>query len=266
MHAMIKWVVVAGALAAGGCAVTGGPGYGGSYGGYPSGPAYPSPGYGNQGERFRCESEDGRQKYCTVDTRGGVSLVRQLSSTPCVRGTTWGTDRRGVWVSRGCRAEFATGYGNAGGDYPGGVLPGYPGGGQGQGTIRCESDDGRTRQCALNTAGGVRLVRQLSSTRCIEGRNWGYDRNAIWVSQGCRAEFQTGVGGGPGWGSGGSAGQLIRCESPGNRQQRCSVPVRGGVELVRQISSTRCVEGSNWGFDRNGIWVDRGCRAEFRVR
>jgi hypothetical protein len=25
-----------------------------------------------------------------------------------VQGQTWGTDRRGVWVDRGCRAEFRT--------------------------------------------------------------------------------------------------------------------------------------------------------------
>jgi hypothetical protein len=25
------------------------------------------------------------------------------------------------------------------------------------------------------------------------------------------------------------------------------------------------VEGRTWGFDRNGIWVDRGCRADFEV-
>lgn len=54
--------------------------------------------------------------------------------------------------------------------------------------VRCESVDGRTRECAADTRDGVRLVRQLSKSACLEGRNWGYGRDRIWVSQGCRGE------------------------------------------------------------------------------
>ena len=36
---------------------------------------------------------------------------------------------------------------------------------------------------------GVRLVRQKSNVRCIEGRTWGYTRNRIWVDRGCEADF-----------------------------------------------------------------------------
>ena len=57
--------------------------------------------------------------------------------------------------------------------------------------IRCESNDGRTRECAANTRAGVQLVRQLSRAACIQGRTWGYGRNGIWVSNGCRAEFRS---------------------------------------------------------------------------
>ena len=56
--------------------------------------------------RVRCESRDRRTEYCGVDIRGGVRLVRQLSDRRCVRGSTWGTDGRGIWVTDGCRAEF----------------------------------------------------------------------------------------------------------------------------------------------------------------
>ena len=38
---------------------------------------------------------------------------------------------------------------------------------------------------------GVQLVRQLSSSPCVQGRSWGYGRNGIWVAQGCRAEFRS---------------------------------------------------------------------------
>jgi hypothetical protein len=53
-----------------------------------------------------CKSEDGRRKFCEVDTRDGVRLVRQVGDAPCRLNETWGFDRRGIWVDRGCRAEF----------------------------------------------------------------------------------------------------------------------------------------------------------------
>jgi hypothetical protein len=35
--------------------------------------------------------------------------------------------------------------------------------------------------------------------------------------------------------------------------------------LVRQRSGSPCIEGRTWGRDRSGVWVDRGCRADFEV-
>ena len=78
--------------------------------------------------------------------------------------------------------------GGYGGNYGGGH--GGPDYGMGR-VFRCESSDGRTRECAANTRAGVQLVRQLSRAACIQGRTWGYGRNGIWVSDGCRAEFRS---------------------------------------------------------------------------
>ena len=55
----------------------------------------------------------------------------------------------------------------------------------------------------------------------------------------------------------------IRCESYGNRQQRCNVRTDNRVELTRVIGG-RCSKGRDWGFDADGVWVSGGCRAEFR--
>lgn len=55
----------------------------------------------------------------------------------------------------------------------------------------------------------------------------------------------------------------IRCESNGNRQQRCKVRTDNRVDLTRVIGG-RCSKGRDWGFDANQIWVSGGCRAEFR--
>ncbi|HEY9541442.1 MAG TPA: DUF3011 domain-containing protein [Luteimonas sp.] len=157
------------------------------------------------------------------------------------------------------------------GSYPGDRYPGsnYPGSGYGNSTVRCESKDRRTRHCNIDTRGGVRLTRRLSDASCVQGRSWGYDSRGVWVSNGCRAEFVSGGGNyGPGYGNrpgDNYYGQTVRCESNDRRQRRCNVSVRRGVDIVRQLSKTRCVQGQNWGWDRSGIWVRGGCRAEFRV-
>lgn len=63
-------------------------------------------------------------------------------------------------------------------------------------TVRCESDGNRERSCRVDTRGGVRLVNQLSRQGCWQGDTWGYDRDRIWVRNGCRAEFRVGDSGG----------------------------------------------------------------------
>lgn len=126
-----------------------------------------------------CESHDRRTNYCNADVRAGVRLKRQLSDRRCVRGSTWGANARGIWVTDGCRAEFEVGDQHRYGD-----------------TVRCESSDGRTRYCNADTRYGVRLWRQLSKSYCEEGRTWGVTRDRIWVSRGCRADFRVGDRGG----------------------------------------------------------------------
>ena len=215
--------------------------------------------YRNDGSQVvRCESVDGRTRECAADTRGGVRLLRQLSRSACLEGRNWGYGRDRIWVSQGCRAEFATGYGYgdrgpAGGQY-----------GHGGELVRCESNDGRQRQCAVDTRGGVELVRQLSRTPCIRGDSWGWNERGVWVSNGCRGEFRTGSAWGRGRPESGHP-QIVRCESGEGRTQHCPVQTRGGVRLIRQLSRSACLEGRTWGRDRDGIWVSRGCRAEFEV-
>jgi len=55
----------------------------------------------------------------------------------------------------------------------------------------------------------------------------------------------------------------VRCASEGFEYTRCPADTRGGVQLLEQLSDTTCREGENWGYDRRGIWVDRGCAGKF---
>ncbi len=57
---------------------------------------------------FSCSS-NGQRTFCPVDSaRGNPRFRRQLGNVRCVEGYTWGSERDGVWVDRGCRAEFET--------------------------------------------------------------------------------------------------------------------------------------------------------------
>jgi Protein of unknown function (DUF3011)/Ricin-type beta-trefoil lectin domain-like len=62
-----------------------------------------------EGYTVTCASEDGRRKFCQVDTHNGVRLVRELGGPGCRMNETWGFDQRGIWVDHGCRAEFQLG-------------------------------------------------------------------------------------------------------------------------------------------------------------
>lgn len=61
------------------------------------------------GFTLTCESRNGRRQYCNADTSGGVRIVRELSNGACRNSDNWGFDKRGVWVDRGCAAEFSVG-------------------------------------------------------------------------------------------------------------------------------------------------------------
>ncbi len=138
----------------------------------------------------RCESINNRPKECRLD--GRARLVRQLSGSACVEGRSWGQGRGGVWVNHGCRAEFVSDRGR----------PSRPGHGNGHGNgygngwgssaqvVDCDSNDRRQRRCNMTIRSDARLLRQKSGSACIEGQSWGWDRNGLWVSNGCRGQFQ----------------------------------------------------------------------------
>lgn len=90
------------------------------------------------------------------------------------------------------------------GGYPGGGWGGRGPGGRGPGggwggrdtTVTCESINYRPNNCYVG--GPIRnayIVNQRSNSPCIQGRSWGYDRNSIWVADGCRATFGVDFGG-----------------------------------------------------------------------
>ena len=58
--------------------------------------------------------------------------------------------------------------------------------------VTCVSTGDQRQHCPANTSAGVVILRQSSETNCLLGRNWGYDAQGVWVSEGCGGEFATG--------------------------------------------------------------------------
>lgn len=62
-----------------------------------------------------------------------------------------------------------------------------------------------------------------------------------------------------------SADQTLRCESFHQVHEFCRVDTHGYVRLSREFSKSKCHQGRTWDYDRRGIWVDDGCKAEFVI-
>jgi len=214
----------------------------------------------SQTQTVSCSSDDMRWHACQADTSSGVRLLRQRSEADCVYGSTWGYDDRGIWVDRGCRADFETG----GDSYSDDSDQPY------NVSVYCSSDDMHRRFCYTGPHGVVRLTKKHSEAECIEGRTWGHEPRGIWVDRGCRADFEVVVGGytggenyRPDWNTG--TVTSMNCSSQDGRRHHCAADTRWGVRLVKQRSGSPCTQGRTWGYDSNGIWVDRGCRADFEI-
>jgi hypothetical protein len=125
--------------------------------------------------------------------------------------------------------------------------------------VYCPSDDMGRAWCPADSRFGVRMIRQRSEATCIEGQTWGYGKRGIWVDRGCRADFRvTGD-----WQR--NAAALVYCPSDYMNRYFCPIDTRDGVFIIRQRSEADCVFNRTWGYDRDRIWVDRGCRADFEV-
>ncbi len=214
-----------------------------------------------------CSSNKGRYRECRIPFRGKARITEQLSDSACVRGRSWGEKPGAIWVSRGCRARFGVvggrRYGERDGDRGWVRDTNY--------AVNCDSVDGRRTVCTWdNRYGTPRMVQQISSSACIEGRDWGYDVNGgLWVNSGCRARFgyaPSSTDPSNGWVR--DNNYAVECSSADGRRAMCTWDTRYGTpRLIQQISSSACVEGRDWGYDSRGnLWVDAGCRARFGFR
>jgi hypothetical protein len=160
----------------------------------------------NQPRNVNCSSTDLRQRNCAIGPHNGVRLIKQRSRASCQG--NWGFNQDSIWVTNGCRATFEVlpyrpynnGHGNNNGFGNNGHGNNHGhGNNNGQGNnngfgnpnyskLICESIDMRRKSCSIPPRSKVKLIRQLSNKTCRS--NWGYDLRNIWVTNGCRAEFE----------------------------------------------------------------------------
>lgn len=242
-----------------------------------------APAAAQQWREITCESWNYREAVCAAPGAVRVQLLR-VRGGQCIEGDSWYHDGRAIHVRNGCRAVFRidanSGWGVGGWD-PNPGLGNGPGGGRWQ-VVRCESWNYRDQRCPVQgVISSARLLRVIAGD-CRDGATWRWDRRAISVRNGCRAEFEVmqgssgwggsgggsgggwGSGGGGGWGSGGGGGQpvSITCESWNYRSASCPAP-RGRQVRLSRVLGGNCVQGRTWGTSPGQIWVNGGCRAVF---
>ena len=232
-------------------------------------------GYGNgQARAVRCESRQGSRNFCRIPLGAQVRLVRQLSRTACVRGRSWYATSSGIWVSNGCRADFAIGRNSRYRNPDPMVRDDHYMDRSGR-VIHCESTSSGRNYC-----GDSHSRYSMAGNRdpdCIEGRTWGTDSRGVWVSGDCDADFN---GNQYDWSNGNRNGQsagneevshehivdgdgrMIHCQSTADGRNYC------GERDSRYVMSSRdadCIEGVTYGRDQRGTWVSGDCDAQFTL-
>lgn len=196
---------------------------------------------------IRCNSSVGGYNYCRTSTAGGVVLRVQHSRFGCHQNDTWGYDGGGIWVANGCSATFRTGRRDDDGDTAAkiglgilalGVLGALADNDNGD-------DDGYGNQPPPPPPQGYPP----------------YDPN--YPPQG--GGGYPPQGGYPQGGYDDDDAYIITCESKSNKSRFCPVPIRNYAQLVQQRSRTACRFNKTWGYDQRGVWVKKGCRADFAI-
>jgi hypothetical protein len=182
-----------------------------------------------------------------------------VSRQPCVSGESWGYNDHGIWVSHGCRADFAVG--------PGGYRDRYRDDGNSMYVdssghlVHCIATDSGRTYCGGRHAGYT--YSGAPNPNCIEGQTWGYDDRGVWVSGQCNGDFAyvdaDGVTASTAYVD--TSGRLVHCVSTISGRTYC------GTHHVRYSLSGNpnpyCVQGQTWGYDERGVWVSGQCVGDF---
>lgn len=128
--------------------------------------------------------------------------------------------------------------------------------------VRCESYNGGYNECRVGgRVSNAWMVQEHSKNACAFNQGWGFNRDRVWVHRGCRGTFRVELQ------NRRQPNDIeVTCSSDNYQYRNCYVgrQVYNGYVLA-QHSNAACVQGRSWGLMQNGVWVDRGCRATFRL-
>jgi hypothetical protein len=144
---------------------------------------------GGSHQTVNCESMNNAYRSCEIngiDTRS-VHLERQLSGSPCIRGTSWGVSDGeasppGIWVQNGCRATFSYTTGGFSFSPYGGTPHDFE--------LPCESLRGAWNHCDVQQVRNARVQIIAGNDACTEYKAWGVDDTGIWVRNDCQGAFR----------------------------------------------------------------------------
>ena len=209
-----------------------------------------------------CSSDDGQLHSCRINSDQPIHFVRQRSDAQCVEGQTYGINRGGVWVTNGCRADFAVGN-----NYQAGNNGYY----NQQGTYNNgQYDHDRDGYRDQNGNWHPRHHRDHDNDRDNNGyysqngsyNNGQYDRRGAYNNGGY-------VGAGqqhPTVYSGSYKNGKSTCSSqPGTGPIYCQTDGALSNATITK-SNGQCQRGQNWDINPDGLWVADGCSGEFQIQ
>jgi len=213
-------------------------------------------------DELRCGSRPGASNYCSADTSRGVELIYQHSSYACYYDDTWGYDRNGIWVANGCSATFRLGKKDKGkGDTAAAIGLGILALGILAATSSDDGDPNRNEPPPPPPGYGPGGYPPPPPPG-------GYPSGSYPPPPPPGSYGPGGYPPPPPPPQGGYYSRphkVVSCNSNKNKYTYCAVRVRSDVELIRQRSTSSCRFNTSWGYDRKGVWVNKGCRADFVV-
>jgi hypothetical protein len=238
---------------------------------------------------FTCSSDDGRLHSCRVNTNQPIQFVRQRSDAQCIAGQTYGIDRGGVWVTNGCRADFAVVNGDQAynqGTYnnDGSYNQGTYNRGNNQGAYN-DRDHDRDHDGYRDANGNWHRRHRRGDRDGDNNNNGTYSQNGPYNNGTYNTNDpynngtynQQGTYQGPNNGGYVGSGQNIKyygtfsngvstCAARDDQQVTyCSTYGALSNATVLQQNG-RCVRGQTWDINRDGLWVAGNCSGKFQVQ
>jgi hypothetical protein len=228
------------------------------------------------GNIITCSSNDGQLHSCRVDSNQQIQFVRQRSDAQCIEGQTYGINRGGVWVTNGCRADFAIG--NTDQAYNNGHY-------NQQGTY---NNGGYSAQNNDRDRDGYRDQNGNWHARHHRDRDNDHDNNGYSSQNGTNNNGtynRQGTYQGPynngSYANGGYVGQgqqhpTVYYGKYDDGKTTCTADRGTGpvycqtngalsdATILKQNGS--CQRGQNWDINPDGLWVADGCSAQFKIQ